>query len=130
MNPFIYLANILSKPSLDMFSLACLSTLYLPSIRFDVCTSQRSIFPSFHNYLSRAYPITPDCHIKPNKLYTTILNRLFILYTLCWCLQENDFFDKLRLISRVLSSVGRALPLQGIGREFESLSTHQIEMER
>ena len=26
---------------------------------------------------------------------------------------------------RVLSSVGRAAPLQGVGREFEPLSTHQ-----
>ena len=36
----------------------------------------------------------------------------------------NVEFDWLR-IRRVLSSVGRAVPLQGIGREFEPLSTHQ-----
>lgn len=29
---------------------------------------------------------------------------------------------------RVLSSVGRAAPLQGVGREFETLSTHQMPL--
>lgn len=31
-----------------------------------------------------------------------------------------------RIVKRVLSSVGRAAPLQGVGREFEPLSTHQF----
>ncbi len=43
----------------------------------------------------------------------------------------NVGFDWLSKVKRVLSSVGRAVPLQGIGREFEPLSTHQtVEPEK
>ena len=37
---------------------------------------------------------------------------------------------KLNTVSRALSSVGRADPLQGLGREFEPLSAHQIQLRR
>ena len=38
--------------------------------------------------------------------------------------------SRLNGAERVLSSVGRAAPLQGVGREFEPLSTHQFAAAR